>query len=151
CCPLLAEVICPPCGFQLRPLPFPFGTPAMGRTRRALCPRRDAFTLVQLLVVIAIIPVLIGLLVPPVPPVREAANRATCLNNLKQIGLALHNYHDRMKLFPPGFVSRVNTADISIGPGWGWGAYLLDDLEQRNLRRQINFALDIGNNANAVP
>jgi prepilin-type N-terminal cleavage/methylation domain-containing protein/prepilin-type processing-associated H-X9-DG protein len=123
----------------------------MGRTRHALCPRRDAFTLVELLVVIAIIAVLIGLLLPAVQKVREAASRIGCQNNLKQIGLALHSYHDRMKSFPAGFVSRVNIADISIGPGWGWGAYLLDDLEQGNLRRQINFALDIGNHANAVP
>jgi prepilin-type N-terminal cleavage/methylation domain-containing protein/prepilin-type processing-associated H-X9-DG protein len=123
----------------------------MGRTRRALCPLRDAFTLIELLVVIAIIAVLIGLLLPAVQRVREAAARIQCVNNLKQIGLALHCYHDRMKSFPAGFVSVVNTADISIGPGWGWGAYLLDDLEQGNLRRQINFALDIGDNANAVP
>src|SRR5262245_41735233 len=122
----------------------------MGRMRRALCPRRHAFSLIELLVVIASIAVLIGPPPPAVQEVREAASRASCQNNLKQIGLALHSYHDRTKSFPAGFVSKVNTADISIGPGWGWGTYVLDDLEQGNLRRQIDVALDIGNNANAV-
>ena len=111
---------------------------------------RRAFTLIELLVVIAIIAVLIALLVPAVQKVREAASRLQCQNNLKQIGLAMHSYHDRMKSFPAGYVSQVNAQDDDLGPGWGWAAYLLDDLEQGNLKRQINFALDIGNNANAT-
>jgi prepilin-type N-terminal cleavage/methylation domain-containing protein len=120
--------------------------------------RRTGFTLIELLVVIAIIAVLIGLLLPAVQKVREAASRAECLNNLKQLGLALHNYHDAHGSFPPGFVSQTTgpwpggSSDPvpEVGPGWSLFAHILPQMEQDNLHRSINFALPIADSANAA-
>jgi len=106
-------------------------------------PQRRAFTLIELLVVIAILAILIALLVPAVQKVREAAARTQCVNNLKQIGLALHSYHDRNRSLPPGYVSKDKADGTDGGPGWGWGTFLLDDLEQGSLLRQINLSSGI--------
>src|SRR5687768_201165 len=91
---------------------------------------RRAFTLIELLVVIAIIGILVALLLPAVQQAREAARRTQCKNNLKQLGLALHNYHDQHKLLPPGYVSDYTTAGTDTGPGWGWAAMILPQIDQ---------------------
>jgi prepilin-type N-terminal cleavage/methylation domain-containing protein/prepilin-type processing-associated H-X9-DG protein len=94
---------------------------------------RRGFTLIELLVVIAIIGILIGLLLPAVQKVREAANRAKCANNLKQIGLALHNYNDAQGSFPLG-----NKGGAGGGYGYNWRLFILPYLEEDALYREFD-------------
>jgi prepilin-type N-terminal cleavage/methylation domain-containing protein/prepilin-type processing-associated H-X9-DG protein len=104
--------------------------------------RRRAFTLIELLVVIAIIAVLVGLLLPAVQKVREAANRAACTNNLKQIGLALHGFHDAHGYFPPAGVNGpFPQLGIPKGIRHGWVPFLLPHLEQTALHNQYRWDL----------
>jgi prepilin-type N-terminal cleavage/methylation domain-containing protein/prepilin-type processing-associated H-X9-DG protein len=102
---------------------------------------RTAFTLIELLVVIAILAVLIGVLLPAVQRVREAGDRTRCANNLKQLALACHNYHDVQRYFPPGgyFLPRTQPANSFPPPGWKgtWHVFILPYIDQDALWRQI--------------
>ncbi len=105
----------------------PASVPASG-------PTRTGFTLIELLVVIAIIAILIALLLPAVQQAREAARRTQCRNNLKQLGLAFHNYHDTHNMFPPGSVVRVQETHYST-----FWAHILPFLELAPVYNQLNF------------
>ena len=113
---------------------------------------RTAFTLIELLVVIAIIGILVGLLLPAVQKVREAAARIKCTNNLHQMGLALHSYHDANNGLPAGYTASGSYFDgaSDTSPGWGWAALLLPYMEQGNLARSIDFTQPVGAAANAA-
>ncbi len=107
------------------------------------CRHRRGITLVELLVVIAIVGLLAALILPAVQAARESSRRVGCLNNLKQIGLALNNYVASHGAFPPAYVSNVSDLFIEQGPGWGWGAMILGHLEQDSLYNTINFQCDM--------
>jgi prepilin-type N-terminal cleavage/methylation domain-containing protein/prepilin-type processing-associated H-X9-DG protein len=107
-------------------------------------PRRRAFTLIELLVVIAIIGTLVGLLLPAVQKVRESASRMQCANNLKQLALAVHNFHSARGKFP---ANSLYTYDPT-GPNWSWLAHILPDIEQNNLYTQANIGGTPPNNIN---
>ena len=135
----------------------------MPRPSRRPSFRPSGFTLIELLVVIAIIAVLIALLLPAVQAAREAARRAQCVNNLKQIGLSLHNYASANGVFPPGYVSSIlpnvtdacnqdveNTPGQSVdrGAGWAWGSMILPQMEQNTVYNSINFNLSVAYHQN---
>ena len=117
--------------------------------------KRRAFTLIELLVVIAVIGVLVALLLPAVQQAREAARRTQCKSHLKQLGLALHNYHDAHSTFPAGYYSfatsngsgpasaNIDPQSWDAAPGWGWGTALLPYLDQAPLSNQLDSAQPI--------
>ncbi|QDU06985.1 DUF1559 domain-containing protein [Gimesia aquarii] len=117
--------------------------------RRAL---KNGFTLIELLVVIAIIAILIALLLPAVQQAREAARRSTCKNNMKQLGLALHNYHETHRIFPPAYIDNVPATNTShLAPSnlnaLGWGTMILPFMDQAPLYNEVgtqtgNFAFN---------
>ncbi len=112
---------------------------------------RRGFTLIELLVVIAIIAILIALLLPAVQQAREAARRTQNRNQLKQVGLALHNYHDTHGVFPPGWIGVTGGSAHVNGPsGFGWATFILPQMEQANLYEQLNFSEPVTSAANTL-
>jgi prepilin-type N-terminal cleavage/methylation domain-containing protein/prepilin-type processing-associated H-X9-DG protein len=110
--------------------------------------KRRGFTLIELLVVIAIIAVLIALLLPAVQAAREAARRAQCVNNLKQIALAMHNYHDAVGAFPSGSIADTGWG----GTWWNWPSFILPQMEQSAVYNSINFSRsNLANNTAGDP
>ena len=114
---------------------------------------RKGFTLVELLVVIAVIGILVGLLLPAVQAAREAARRTQSQNNLKQLGLGMLNYESALKRLPSGYISNINDPaafpdSLDAAPGWGWGALILPYIEQQSLANQIQWSLPLWHASN---
>ncbi|MDR3639544.1 MAG: DUF1559 domain-containing protein [Isosphaeraceae bacterium] len=105
---------------------------------------KRAFTLIEVLAVIVIVGLVIGLLLPAVQAAREAGRRMQCQNNLRQIGLAIHGYHDVWHSFPPAYLAPDVLPDLELGAGWAWGALILPYLEQRPVYDAANFDLGYG-------
>lgn len=116
-------------------------------------PRRAGFTLVELLVVMAIIGVLIGMLLPAVQRTRETANRMSCTNNMKQLGIAMHNYLDSNHCFPAGYLNKTVPEYPLLPPSkfrWSWEAQLTPYLEQSNVYNSLNLNIPLYDASNNV-
>ena len=115
---------------------------------------RSAFTLVELLVVIAIIGILAGLLLPAIQAARETARRISCTNNMKQTGLAIHQYHEVYRTMPPGWIGVdpvTHRRPFAGGdPGWGWASFLLPYVDKGSLADQIDYNLPISHDKNEL-
>lgn len=112
---------------------------------------RTGFTIIELLVVMAIIGILLALILPAIQSAREAARRSQCKAHLAQMGLALHNYHDSHRAFPPGWIgTRARQPAPDGGNGAGWGTMILPQIEQAGLFGQFDARLDIHEPANAA-
>lgn len=133
-------------GDEATPLPGPAERIPRVTVRSRSRVRSLGFTLIELLVVISIIGVLIALLLPAVQKAREAARRIQCTNNLKQVGLAIHGYHDVHGCLPPGYTFQTG---FTWG-GFGWGTMILPGLEQRSLFDAANFSLPLWSAANVT-
>lgn len=125
------------------PDPRPPGSEGAGPTRI-----RRGFTLIELLAACSIIGVLCALLLPAVQAAREAARRAGCANNMRQMGIALHGYHDASGSFPMGYVAESDHDPYDTTPGWGWAAMMLPHLEQTPLFDSANFDLPLERSGN---
>jgi prepilin-type N-terminal cleavage/methylation domain-containing protein/prepilin-type processing-associated H-X9-DG protein len=112
--------------------------------------QRRGFTLIELLIVILIAGILVGLLLPAIQAARESARRVECANHLKQLGLALLNYHDAHGTLPSGYLTSISDTGSDLGPGWGWAALSLPFLEEEPLWRMIDFRQPIENPTNTA-
>ena len=109
---------------------------------------RQGFSLIEMLVVIAVVTVLGGLLLPAVQAAREAARRVQCINHLKQIGIGLATYHEALGALPMGYVAAANPDAYATSPGWSWAALILSQIEQVPLAATTNFSLPVESAAN---